>query len=228
MTPLHPDSSWLDAALLRALAQRSDSALRELAPEVAPRVHRLRLLDPERAHALDALLCAASAEEHEPPNNMHEYGRVLRGEPYDALFAALTQDVLRPLGGALFPDFAGAELDRQHAFTVEYGLRADRDLSLHVDDSELTLNLCLAREGGGYPLAFHGLRCPAHRDTPERAEETHWIDHEPGVALLHAGAHRHSVPSSREGARRGLIVWCHAPGRPALAEGACPPWCGAS
>ena len=72
-----------------------------------------------------------------------------------------------------------------------------------------------------------GLRCDLHRDTELLPGERFEYRHEPGVAVLHAGRHRHRVEKLRSGERRNLIVWCRDASQRAVAANAlaCQPWC---
>jgi len=80
-------------------------------------------------------------------------------------------------------------------------------LELHVDDAEITLNLCLGARASasatdnpqdsrgftGGELQFGGQRCQMHQNTILLEEEQFQLDHVPGVAVLHMGAHRHAA-----------------------------------
>ena len=113
--------------------------------------------------------------------------------------------MLRPLVAGLFP--GGEGLDGAHEAVVEYGLAGDQDLGFHVDDSEVTVNLCLRNTAVGSELYFQGRRCANHRQDPVRPGEEVVVGHQPGVALIHAGSHRHGVYGISQGARRNLILW---------------------
>ena len=53
-------------------------------------------------------------------------------------------------------------MDHHHGFTVEYGPNKDKNLKLHVDDSEITLNHCIGTTFKGGNLRFYGIRCKEH------------------------------------------------------------------
>ena len=48
-----------------------------------------------------------------------------------------------PVAKHLWKDIGQDSLDHHHGFTVEYGDQKDKQLDMHVDDSEITLNYCL-------------------------------------------------------------------------------------
>jgi hypothetical protein len=125
----------------------------------------------------------------------------------------------------LFQEVGGSQLDGEHAFLAEYSRGGDEELGFHVDDSAVTLNLCLGTDFSGSELYFEGLRCDQHRQTWAGPDESFEYEHEPGVAILHAGRHRHGVLPLRRGARRNLILWCQSSEAKAAAA-SCQPWCG--
>jgi hypothetical protein len=126
---------------------------------------------------------------------------------FGPILAALLQRCIEPWRAALFRDLELPRLDSVHGFLVEYGAHRDRDLAYHVDDSEITLNLCLDGDFVGSEVVFAGLRCLEHRQSPIDPSERLAVDHEPGVALLHAGALRHWVEPIQAGTRSNLILW---------------------
>lgn len=226
----------LDPGLAEALAAGDPERFGELLEEPHPRVYSFRLLRPEALLRFgDAALERASRArelgiELVPPNGMHEYGFVLDGLGFRSLLADLMGRHLAPLLAHLYPDFGGRELDHHHGFLVEYARDRDEDLGFHVDDSEVTLNLCLGSRFEGGELYFRGLRCPRHMQSEPDPNEVFDFHHEPGVALLHAGMHRHGVDYHRGGLRRNLILWCRSSrqrGGPGADPNApCPAWCG--
>ena len=74
---------------------------------------------------------------------------------------------------------------------MRYGDNYDRNLGFHVDDSLITINLCLKNDSKGSELCFSGIRCPLHIDTPSMKNEKKIITHEKGFAVIHDGKNRH-------------------------------------
>lgn len=171
------------------------------------------------------------------PNSMHEHGVALAPLGLDgAVDALLRASGIGPAIRNAFADELGdALLDGHHSYLVDYGPGADEDLGFHVDDSEVTLNLCLGDTFSGAELVMLGRRCDVHRQTPVRPSEIIEIDHEPGTCVLHLGRHRHRVDPILRGRRRNLIAWLRSStlrdGTALAASGAapvtghCPPWC---
>ena len=144
----------------------------------------------------------------------------------------LHHEVLAPLATRIFPDTSPTPPPNVHAFSVEYGRSADRDLAQHVDDSQVTVNLWLGGEAEGSAVVFEGHRCLNHLDVPPRAEEIfRWVG-VPGEALIHRGLHRHRTTPIHSGKRQSIIFWLQDPQvRKATFESAqrnaCDPHCGA-
>lgn len=221
-----------------AAAQGDADALLALAEPVHPGLWALPVLrDAACAGLRDEVTrytawAAASRVPVVAPNSMNRYGLVLDSNEDPGGRWPLTplREALAPLTSRLFPELA--PLDGHHGFVVRYALDGDRDLGFHADDAEVTMNLCLGGGFSGGDLYFAGRRCMRHHDDPERPGESFTWVHQPGVALLHAGAHRHGARPITRGQRDNLILWMRsgplrAADAPVLGFDACPPWCGA-
>ncbi len=223
--PLHP-------RLGPALA-RGPEAVSALLEPVGPDVFRVPLLDPdwsrELAEEVAGLERRARALGVRPPapNSMHGYGLLGADLALDPLLAQLVARVVVPLTSDRFPEVGAGTLDHHHGFVVHYGTRWDRDLALHVDDSEVTVNVCLGRSFDGGELLMSGRRCGAHLQTRARPGERVALAQEPGFALIHAGMHRHEALPVTRGERLNLILWCRSSAFRRGPRPACPPWCDA-
>ena len=236
--PLHPDvyslaETDLEPTFLSAWRSADPAAWDGVTREVHPGVHVFRLLTPEACWRLDEEIAHREAwallqsQILEPPNGMHGYGVILDQIGFESLLQELTTRWLGPLATRLFPEHAGDRLDEHHGFLADYGQGRDQELGFHVDDSEVTLNLCLGERFTGSELVFRGLRCARHLQTEEEEGEVFAYEHEPGVAVLHAGMHRHQVQPVRSGRRRNLILWCRSSQlREQGTHRDCPSWCG--
>ena len=228
------EHSALLAPFREDLQRDPEAAAGRWLTEVHPRVYRLPAFDPEWCLGFSQAVDARRAElaragaRLEPPNSLHEAGVGLDLLGWEHAFDALLARWIYPLAARAFGDLGGATLDGVRGFLADYGEGADEDLAFHVDDSEVTLNLCLEGDFHGSELYFRGLRCDLHRQTPCGRDEAFEYEHEPGVAVLHAGPHRHGVESILGGRRRNLILWLRSARERAKREpGACPAWCGA-
>lgn len=111
--------------------------------------------------------------------------------------------IVKPLAAVALPEWGSQSLDSMHAFTIRYEQGKDKDLDLHMDLSEVTLNCCLGKEGfAGAELYFRG-----QRDLPSSIEGandrtsssdvpgTYTLTHTIGHGVLHAGqVHTSSSP----------------------------------
>ena len=82
-----------------------------------------------------------------------------------------------------------------------YKIGEDVDLSEHVDDSEITLNVCLGKEFEGGTLYFKGIK-------GQEFEKPVEYKHKLGKAVLHVGNHVHGANKIEGGERDNLIIWC--------------------
>ncbi len=161
---------------------------------------------------------------------MNKYGVVLDDIGFAPCLRQLMHTYITPLSTLVYGDTGGSELDAHHGFIVEYEMSGDRKLDLHVDDSEVTLNLSLGEVFTGGGLEFAGARCSYHQGTePDlKAGEVFKVEHSTGHAYLHRGKHRHQATPITAGHRLNLIVWCISTNYREL-EGEqpiCPSWCG--
>jgi hypothetical protein len=139
------------------------------------------------------------------PNSMNAYGVVLDDlEPARDFFAALTRRVVQPLARVLFDEWLNGELDNHHAFSVKYAIGGDRGLDFHMDQSLITLNVCLGRQFVGGAVYFNGVR-----DTPSEHVEQFNFNHRVGGgdAIIHVGQHWHGAHPIESGERHNLILW---------------------
>lgn len=219
---LRPDD--LHPALKDALI--AGAPLSSLLRPLGPDLWRLPLL----TDAACALL-VETIEEFEgrgpsaPPNSMNAYGATLPQLTLDGLGERL-RGIVADLD--VFPECGGASLDEHHGFFVRYSDDHDRLLDLHVDDAEVTLNLCLGGAAGrsftGGDLVFEGRRCRQHTQSWTDPAEIIRVPHIPGHAIVHAGLHRHRALVTTSGTRTNLVLWCRSSQRRGAAPG-CEPWC---
>lgn len=144
------------------------------------------------------------------PNTMNKFGAVLDDFGMENMLDKLMEDFIRPISRVLFPGVGGSTLDTHHGFVVEYGMDRDVDLGFHVDDSEVTLNVCLGKEFSGGELFFRGVRCEEHVNTESRPGESCEYSHTVGRAILHRGRHRHGARATTSGQRINLLLWCRS------------------
>ncbi|KAJ8769084.1 hypothetical protein K2173_000202 [Erythroxylum novogranatense] len=144
------------------------------------------------------------------PNTMNKYGVVLDDFGLETMLGQFMDHYIRPMSGVFFPEVGGSTLDSHHGFVVEYGANKDAELGFHVDDSEVTLNVCLGKQFHGGELFFRGIRCDKHINSEAYSEEVLDYGHVPGRAVLHCGRHRNGVKATTSGNQLNLILWCRS------------------
>lgn len=238
--PRHPELATLDASMLApsfvdAVTDGRPEALRGALTELGAELYTLEVFTSEWCAALleevDHFERWAAAEglDVPRPNSMNRHGAIVDDFGLQPALRRLVVEGLRPFAALLYPEVGGASLDDHHAFVVDYAPGKDTSLDFHVDDAEVTLNLCLGETFEGGALYFRGRRCWRHVQTECSADDEVDVAHRPGVAVLHAGKHRHGSRVLRRGRRRNLIVWCRSPVYRAWerdqSRDACPAWC---
>ena len=223
----------LNPKLIAALRSPDPVTLRSLLTLVHPDIYLVTIFDPQWCHRM---LCELDSFEEwveqtgcrvETPNSMNNYGVILSQIGLGPMLDDVRTRVIGPMAALCFPEVGGASLEEVHGFVVEYQPRKDRSLGFHVDDSDVTLNLCLGREFSGGDLYFEGRRCERHRQTGCSSEDRFVWEHRVGQGLLHAGKHRHGAMPIVKGIRQNLILWCRSPTYRLHYQEAdsCPDWC---
>src|SRR5687768_1964605 len=90
---------------------------------------------------------------------LNRYGPILDEFGFYDLLQDFTAQIATPLSKMLYPQYGADSLDSHHGFVVEYKIGKDVDLGFHIDDSEVTINVCLGQQFEGGGLYFEGIRC---------------------------------------------------------------------
>ncbi|KMS98884.1 hypothetical protein BVRB_3g067780 [Beta vulgaris subsp. vulgaris] len=203
-------------SFLKAIHENTEESLRSIMAEPAPGIFTFDMLQPqfcdmllEEVEHIYKWVCDTNCKIMRP-NTMNKFGAVLDDFGLDNMLDKLMEDFIRPISKIFFPEVGGTTLDSHHGFVVQYGLDKDVDLGFHVDDAEVTLNVCLGTEFSGGELFFRGVRCEKHVNTETQAEEILDYSHVPGRAVLHRGRHRHGARATTNGKRINLILWCRS------------------
>ncbi|XP_047340762.1 2-oxoglutarate and iron-dependent oxygenase domain-containing protein CP2-like [Impatiens glandulifera] len=144
------------------------------------------------------------------PNKINKFGAVLDDFGLKSMLNKMVEDFISPISAVFFSAVGGTTLNSHHGFVVEYGVDRDSDLAFHVDDAEVTLNVCLGKNFSGGELYFRGVRCNEHIDSNAKREEIMDYVHVPGRAILHHGRNRHGAKVTKSGHRVNLLVWCRS------------------
>ncbi|XP_057446978.1 2-oxoglutarate and iron-dependent oxygenase domain-containing protein CP2 isoform X1 [Lotus japonicus] len=203
-------------AFLRAINDNTEQSFRSIMSEPSPGIFTFEIFQKDFCQLLLSELENFEKWVTETkfrimrPNTMNKYGAVLDDFGLETMLDRLMDGFIRPLSKVLFAEVGGATLDSHHGFVVEYGNDRDVDLGFHVDDSEVTLNVCLGKEFSGGELFFRGTRCEKHVNTGTQSEEYFDYSHVPGRAVLHRGRHRHGARATTSGHRVNLLLWCRS------------------
>ncbi|XP_042504791.1 2-oxoglutarate and iron-dependent oxygenase domain-containing protein CP2-like isoform X2 [Macadamia integrifolia] len=220
--PLHRDlytlnpGNFFAPSFIKAVSVNTEESFRSIISEPSPGVYTFDMLQPSFCKLL-----LSEVENFEKwvreskcrimrPNTMNKYGAVLDDFGLETMLDKLMDDFIRPISKVFFPEVGGSTLDSHHGFIVEYGKDRDVDLGFHVDDSEVTLNVCLGEQFSGGELFFRGIRCEKHVNTETQPEEILDYSHVPGKAVLHRGRHRHGARATNSGHRVNLLLWCRS------------------
>ena len=115
--------------------------------------------------------------------------------------------VVSPISKKLWWGMGEDSLDHHHGMTVEYGTDKDKNLALHRDNSEITINYCLGTNFVGGTVRFEGMRCLEHLETKPKNEEIFEYENVPGMAMIHPGRHKHLAKDIESGDRQNIILW---------------------
>lgn len=220
--PLHRELYSLNAAnffvtsFRDALNEKTEESFKSILSEPSPGIFVFEMLQPRFCEMLLAEVENFEKWVHETkfrimrPSTMNKYGAVLDDFGLETMLQKLMEDFVRPIATVFFHEVGGSTLDSHHGFVVEYGMDRDVDLGFHVDDSEVTLNVCLGKHFSGGELFFRGVRCERHVNTETQPEEILDYGHVPGHAILHCGRHRHGARATTSGNRMNLLLWCRS------------------
>ncbi|EOA30759.1 hypothetical protein CARUB_v10013901mg [Capsella rubella] len=201
---------------LKAINENTEDSFRNIISEPSPGVFVFDMLQPSFCEMMLSEIDNFERWVGETkfrimrPNTMNKYGAVLDDFGLDTMLDKLMEGFIRPISKVFFNDVGGATLDSHHGFVVEYGKDRDVDLGFHVDDSEVTLNVCLGKQFVGGELFFRGTRCEKHVNTATKPDEIYDYDHVPGQAVLHRGRHRHGARATTAGHRVNMLLWCRS------------------
>ncbi|XP_008787677.2 2-oxoglutarate and iron-dependent oxygenase domain-containing protein CP2-like [Phoenix dactylifera] len=220
--PLHSElyniepTTFFVPSFIKAISDNTEESFRNIMSEPSPGVYTFAMLQPNFCEFL-----LDEVENFEKwvnavkfkimrPNTMNKYGAVLDDFGLEPMLNKLMEEFICPISKVFFPEVGGSTLDSHHGFVVEYGKDKDVELGFHVDDSEITLNVCLGKQFSGGELFFRGVRCDKHVNSDTQPEEILDYSHVPGQAILHRGRHRHGARATTSGHRINLLLWCRS------------------
>lgn len=136
---------------------------------------------------------------------VNNYGVILNDIGMRGWITDFQQRYLWPLARRLFPLQSLPHFDNHHSFIVRYQADEDLGLDMHIDDSDVTFNVCLGEpDFTGATLVFCGpFGAPDHRQV------SHTYHHKVGRAVVHLGSRRHGAEDIVSGTRMNWILWSH-------------------
>lgn len=141
------------------------------------------------------VLAIAEQAPSEPPNSMNKYGKMLSSLGLMSDAKKLLKWFVKPLVRISYPD---VKLTQVSGFIVDYSKDTQKKLTLHYDQSDVTMNICLGRKFTGGDLVFCN-----KSGKPEVK-----IKQKVGQVVLHRGTHLHRTEPLKSGKRSNLILWC--------------------
>ncbi|KAG7532887.1 Prolyl 4-hydroxylase alpha subunit [Arabidopsis thaliana x Arabidopsis arenosa] len=211
---LDPES-FLLPTFRKAISENTEESFRRIISEPFPGVFVFEMFQPDFFEKLLAEVENFRTWAHETklkitrPNKMSKFGVVLDDFGLDIMLTQLMEDFIFPICKVFFPKVCGAMFDSPRGFFIENGEDRDAELGFHVEDSEITLNVCLSKQGEGGEIFFAGTRCKKHMDIDPKPEERFDYCHILGQAILHRGCHVHGArAATTSGRRANMILWC--------------------
>ncbi|XP_068491604.1 2-oxoglutarate and iron-dependent oxygenase domain-containing protein CP2-like isoform X2 [Phaseolus vulgaris] len=238
--PLHREIYTMDAenffrpSFLRAIKENTEASFRSIMAEPSAGIYTFEMLQPQFCKKLMSEVdnferwVRGTKLRIMRPNAMSKHGVVLEDFGLETMLDKFMSDFIHPISRVFYSEFGGSSLDSHHGFVVEYGISKDVELGLHVDDAEVSLNICLGKEFSGGEVFFQGVRCEEHVLSNAQPGEIFNYSHVPGHAVLHPGRQRHGARSTTSGNRMNLIIWCRSSAFRELKkyQRDFPSWCG--
>lgn len=211
---LDPESLLLPC-FRKAVRENTEESFRRIMFEPFPGVYVFKMFQPDFFQKLLVEVENMRKWLHEAklmirkPNNKSKYGVVLDDFGMDIMLKPLVEDFIFPICKVFFPQVCGTMFDTQHGFVIENCEDRDAELGFHVENSDITLNVCLSKQSEGGEILFTGTRCNKHLKAGPKPEEIFEYCHEPGQAILHLGCHSHGAKAAITScSRANMILWC--------------------
>ncbi|RDY02185.1 putative PKHD-type hydroxylase, partial [Mucuna pruriens] len=219
-TPLHREIYTIDPenfftpSFLTAIKENTEASFRSIMAEPFTGIYTFEMLQPQFCEKLISEVKHFQMWAHDnqfvvrKPNAKNKTGAVLDDFGLETMLDRFMSDFICPITRVFYSEIGGSSLDSHHGFVVEY--ENNKEVGFHVDDAEVSLNICLGKEFSGGQLFFRGVRCDNHEASKAKPREVFDYSHVTGHAILHAGRHRHGARPTTSGNRMNLILWCRS------------------
>ncbi|KAL9309039.1 putative prolyl 4-hydroxylase, alpha subunit [Arabidopsis thaliana] len=198
----------------KAISENTKESFRRIISEPFPGVLVFQMFQPDFFQKLIVEVENIGKWVHETnfpirrPYHMSKYGVAFVDFGLDIMLQQLMEEFLFPICKVFFPEECGAMFDSHHGYYIENGEDRDPPLGYHLDDSEITLNVCVRKQFEGGEISFIGTRCLRHKRTDVKPEEVFHYCHSPGQAILHRGRHRHGPRANTPSCSRANMILC--------------------
>ncbi len=163
--------------------------------EIFPGVFTFTLMTPAECKRFLEMVVKQKSP-RETPNSMNKYGTVIGGG-FRKFLSHLVVHKCSPIAENFFPEIKILK-NSPYAFVVDYAMSTQRSLDTHVDESDVTLNVCLGHKFTGGELVVFG------------KNKSLEIKQKVGQAIVHRGTLLHRAKPLKSGTRSNLILWCSA------------------
>jgi len=116
----------------------------------------------------------------------NNYGIILNQFGFNEILNEIILNIIEPISKYLFPNHIKSEdsFKSNHSFLIKYKIGEDISLKEHIDQSDITLNVCLGKEFKGSEVYFKGLK--NDNESKDQYFEYHSTI---GNSIIHLGNH---------------------------------------
>ncbi|KAG5613387.1 hypothetical protein H5410_024668 [Solanum commersonii] len=170
---IHPTEIFVPS-FIKAINEKTEDRFKNIISQPFPGILTFEIFQPEYCEMLVAEVNHFQTWIHkadirtEHRNNMNNM-TYLDDLGMGCMLQNLMDSFISPISKVFFTQVGGSTLD-EHECVVEYHTDGENELVVQVDDTELTLNVCLGQRFSGGELCFQGVYCEKHVDTPTRPE----------------------------------------------------------
>ncbi|XP_020232763.2 uncharacterized PKHD-type hydroxylase At1g22950 [Cajanus cajan] len=221
--PLHKEIYTMDAenfftpSFLRAIQENTEAAFKSIMHQPCKGIYTFNMLQPLFCQKLISEVihfekwALHNKRKIMRPNIINRSGVVLDDFGLEPMLHRFMTDFIRPMSQVFYTEFGGSSLDSHHGFAAVYGIDKGVKVDWHVDDAEVSINICLgSKDFSGGQLFFRGVRCDEHLNSEIHPDEIFNYCHVPGHAILHLASNRHGVEHVTSGIGMNLVLWCRS------------------
>ncbi|TVU21507.1 hypothetical protein EJB05_31147, partial [Eragrostis curvula] len=157
---LNPTAFFVPS-FLQAINSNNEDGFRSIMTEPAPGLYVFAMLQPAFCQMIWAEAvhfdhwARASGRNRRPATYMDHRSVALSDFGLETMLDNLMKDFISPVAAVLYPELAASPLDSHYSFVTQF---AEGEVEgFHVDDSEVTLNVCITREFTGGEMGTSSL-----------------------------------------------------------------------